>query len=205
MPDVEVCLHSTILRFSQNVIILYKFKLGVLIPCNARLTTVRVLSHSKQPQYALSRTILTGLGRCTSIAVRRFNYLGQIEATLRTSLPNRIIASCPFEISSTGKKKKFIWSPIFKVIQRKFLHSYRLTKADKKERSKATRSSNHVNVYAINKHLWWKFIFLGLMFLFDRLSLMNSVLQIKPKPLEASSVHHDARRLSIDIKMSFVS
>ena len=105
MPDVEVCLHSTILRFSQNVIILYKFKLGVLIPSNTRLTTVRALSHSKQPQYALSRTILTGLGRCTSIAVRRFNYLGQIEATLRTSLPNRIIASCPFEISSTGKKQ----------------------------------------------------------------------------------------------------
>ena len=105
MPDVEVCLHSTILRFSQNLIILYKFKLGVLTPCNARLTTVRALSHSKQPQYVLSRTILTGLGRCTSITVRRFNYLGQIEATQHTSLPNRIIASCPFEISSTGKKQ----------------------------------------------------------------------------------------------------
>ena len=46
-------------------------------------------------------------------------------------------------------------------------------------------------------------IFLGLVFLFDRLSLRNSVLQ--PKPLEVSSVHHDAMRLSIDIKMSFVS
>ena len=57
MPDVKVCLHSTILRFSQNVIILYKFILGVLIPCNARLITVQALSHSKQPQYALSRTI----------------------------------------------------------------------------------------------------------------------------------------------------
>ena len=89
-------------------------------------------------------------------------------------------------------------------IDHTFIHWPRLT-TDKKERSKATRSSNHVNVYAINKHLWWKFIFLGLMFLFDRLSLMNSVLQIKPKPLEVSSVHHDARRLSIDIKMSFVS
>ena len=46
-------------------------------------------------------------------------------------------------------------------------------------------------------------IFLGLVFLFDRLSLRNSVLQ--PKPLEVSSVHHDAMRLSIDIKMSFVN
>ena len=54
------------------------------------------------------------------------------------------------------KETKFIWSPIFKVsYNATFLHSYRLTK-DKKERSKATRSSNHVNVYAINKHLWWK-------------------------------------------------
>ena len=33
LPDVKVCLHSAILRFSQNVIILYKFMLGVLIPC----------------------------------------------------------------------------------------------------------------------------------------------------------------------------
>ena len=46
-------------------------------------------------------------------------------------------------------------------------------------------------------------IFLGLVFLFDRLSLRNSVRQ--PKPLEVSSVHHrDAMRLSIKNKMSFV-
>ena len=125
MPDVEVC--STILRLSQNVIFLYKFMLGVLSPCNARLTTVLALSYNKQPQYALSRTILTGLGRSASIAVRRFNYLGQIEATLHASLTNRIIASCPFKIPSTGKKQ-FLFEVIFlKLVTTKtfFIHTDR--------------------------------------------------------------------------------
>ena len=40
--------------------------------------------------------------------------------------------------------------------------------------------------------------FLGIGGFFYRLSHINYVLQVKPKPLEVSSDHHDARRLSID-------
>ena len=103
-------------RFARSVIILYKFMLSVLRQCNASCITVRALNHSKQPQY-------TGLGRCNSgngngklLESLQINYLGQIEATRHTSLHNRIIASCPFEILSTRKKQNLFEVPFLKLI-----------------------------------------------------------------------------------------
>ena len=54
--DVEVFRNSMILQFAQNENYpLHKYMLSVLSQCHARLITVRTLSHSKQPQYALDQ------------------------------------------------------------------------------------------------------------------------------------------------------
>ena len=132
LPFLIACIYDMpncfYLRYAKIVINLYKFMLSVLSQCHTRLIRVRAFSHSEQPQYALE---VEQFRRDWTVALRvellqlSALRLGQIRATLHSSLLNRIIASCAFEIPYRRKKQYSFEVPFSKLLitRNVFIHT----------------------------------------------------------------------------------